>query len=174
MAKNKKKIPIKRVNKFFDDVDFNLEIGMGREYLEGDLNFSVVLYRIDRDKTFTDDVYAEASVEEMRYHTPVELSVLLNIEASEPGTYNPNGSLRFEEYGKLSFHVYVEHLEELEVDITYGDYIAYNDRENNIKYFTVVDDGKIYADNEKTILGYKGFYRTIKCVPADPDEFQAI
>ena len=67
MAKNKKKIPIKRVNKFFDDVDFNLEIGMGREYLEGDLNFSVVLYRIDRDKTFTDDVYAEASVEEMFY-----------------------------------------------------------------------------------------------------------
>ena len=174
MAKNKKKIPINRVDKFFSDEDFNMEIEMGREYLEGDLNFTVVLYRVDRDKSLTDDIYAEASAEEVRYHTPVEISVLLNLEASEAKTYNPNGTMRFEDYGKLSLHIYVEQLQELEVDISYGDYIAYNDNEENIKYFTVVNDGKIYSDNEKTILGYKGFYRTILCVPADPDEFEAI
>ena len=119
MAKNKKKIPINRVDKFYSEEDFDMEIQMGREYLEGDLNFTVVLYRVDRDKTWTDDIYGEASAEEVRYHTPVEIKVLLNLEASEPKTYNPNGTMRFEEYGKLSLNVYVEQLQVLEVDISY-------------------------------------------------------
>ena len=31
--------------------DYSLEIDMGKEWLEGDMNFTVVLYRIDRYKT---------------------------------------------------------------------------------------------------------------------------
>jgi hypothetical protein len=57
------------------------------------------------------------------------------------------------------------------VDISYGDYLAYPENEFTIKYFTVVNDGKIYSDNAHTILGYKGFYRTIVSVPALSNEF---
>ena len=37
-----KKIPIKRLNKFFSKEDFNLNIDMGKEYVDGDLNFTLV------------------------------------------------------------------------------------------------------------------------------------
>lgn len=46
-----KKTPITRINKFFSEEDFNLEISMGREAIEGDGNFTVILYRVDRNTT---------------------------------------------------------------------------------------------------------------------------
>ena len=54
-----KLIPITRLGKFFGAEDFDLDVEMGREWLEGDMNFTVILYRVDRYKTKTDDVYGE-------------------------------------------------------------------------------------------------------------------
>jgi hypothetical protein len=54
------RVPIRRLEKFFGDQDFDLEVQMGREWLEGDLSFTLVLYKIDRKKTDQDDVYGES------------------------------------------------------------------------------------------------------------------
>ena len=88
--------------------------------------------------------------------------------------YNPDGSMRYLEHGNLTLGVYQDHLNELEVDINYGDYIGYAETEDKIKYYTVTNNGIIHSDNAHTIVGYKGFYRTITCVPTDLDEFQGI
>jgi hypothetical protein len=53
----KNKVPITRLTKFFDAEDFDLEIDFGREYVEGDLNMTIVLYSVDIEKTDSDDVY---------------------------------------------------------------------------------------------------------------------
>jgi len=45
-----RKIPITRLEKFFGSEDFGLEQNMGREWLEGDMHFTVVLYKVDRQK----------------------------------------------------------------------------------------------------------------------------
>ena len=58
---NKKIVPINRVNKFFSEEDFNLEISMSRECFEGDNNMSVILYRVNREMTESDNIYGEAS-----------------------------------------------------------------------------------------------------------------
>ena len=49
------KVPITRLNKFFDDQDFGLEVDFGREYMEGDLHMTVVLFSIDIEETDTDE-----------------------------------------------------------------------------------------------------------------------
>lgn len=169
MAQNKNKVPITRVNKFFSADDFGLEIDMGREYLEGDLNMSVILYRIDRQATNVDSLYGEVNSSELRFLPPVELVGLVKLELPENKAYS-KGNMRILEHGKLTFSIYQEQLDELEVDVSYGDYIAYPENEFTIKYFTIVNDGKIISDNAHTILGYKGFYRTITCVPALSNE----
>ncbi len=79
--------------------------------------------------------------------------------------------MRYLERGNITLGVYQDTLDELGVDITYGDYIGYPETETKIKYFTVSNDGRVNADNAHTIVGYKGFYRTITCVPTDLDEF---
>jgi len=164
-----KKIPITRLSKFYDKTDFNLENEMAREFIEGDLNFTVVLFEVDRITSVTDDIYAEASSNELKFHPPKELKVRLILDESTNESY-AEGHLRYEDYGDLTFTIFVDQLNELNVDIKYGDYIGYPDKEDNIKYFTVYDDGKIYSDNSHTRLGYEGYYRTIKCKTADFDE----
>ena len=51
-----KLVPITRLGKFFGSEDYSLDIDMGIEWLGGDMNFTVVLYRIDRKRTKTDDI----------------------------------------------------------------------------------------------------------------------
>ena len=62
-----KRLPITRLNKFFSEEDFNLNIQMGQEYLHGDINMKLVLYRVDRDNTDTDAVYAEVGKDQIKF-----------------------------------------------------------------------------------------------------------
>lgn len=166
----KKKFPINRMGKFYDEIDFGLENEMAREYLEGDLNIVVVLFQVDRTETLVDDVYAEAKASEIKFKPPKELRIKLVLSESENKSY-AEGMNRYLDYGQLTFHIFQEQLTELNAEITYGDYIGFADKEDNIKYFTVVNDGKIFSDNAHTRFGYKGYYRTITCATADADEF---
>jgi hypothetical protein len=169
-----KRTPINRVNKFFSFEDFELEQSMGREAIEADGNFTIVLYRVDRDATVGDATYGEAGMDEIKFFPPVELKVIPTIAEPENKTYNEgSGSLRYEESGKLTFGLYQQQLDELAVDISYGDYIGYPVSETEIFYFTVVNDGKINFDNKHTIMGYKGTFRSVECIQTDFNEFRA-
>ena len=57
----KTRIPNTRLNRFYDEEDFQLELDMATELIEGDMNFTVVLFRIDRVNTQVDDVYWESN-----------------------------------------------------------------------------------------------------------------
>jgi len=164
-----KRFPISRMGKFYDEMDFSLENEMAREWFEGDLNMTVVLFEVEKYESMVDDIYGESSSSQLKFKTPKELKVRVMIEEANKGSYS-DGYNRFEEYGDLIFEVFVDQLKDLGAEIHYGDYIGYVDNEDNIKYFTVYDDGVIYSDNEHTRLGYKGYYRTVKCKVADFDE----
>lgn len=169
-----KKVPIERINKFFSQDDFDLEIDFGREWLEGDINIKVILYQVDRKETTIDDIYGEAAKEDIMFKPPVEIPVSFNMSAPANKSYNSDGSMRYLEYGTITLGVYQAQLTELGVDINDGDYIGYPENETNIKFFTVTNNGKIFSDNSHTIGGYKGLYRTITCVPTDLDEFNGM
>lgn len=167
------KLPITRLSKFFSEEDFNLQIQIGQEYLSGDLNMRLVLYRVDRQKTEKDDVYGEVGQDEIKYFPPVEFNALVKIEAPKNATYK-NGLLRYLEPGNLILSVYIKQLEDLGVDIKYGDYIGYPETEDKIRYYTVTNDGKVTTDNQHNLFGYKPYYRTITCVFTQENEFRGI
>jgi len=167
-------VPITRINKFFSEEDFGLEISMGREALEGDGNFTIILYRVDRESSASDNLYGEAPKDGIKYFSPVELKVVPILDESENKTYNGNGSLRYLQDGQFTFGIYDSQLSELDVQISYGDYIGYPVTETEIRYFSVVNDGVKNYDNKHTIMGYKGAFRTIKCAPIDANEFRGV
>ncbi len=171
---NKKITPITRINKFFSEEDFGLEISMGREALEGDGNFTVILYRVDRENSASDNLYGEAPKDGIKYFSPVELKVVPILDEAENKAYNGNGSLRYLQDGQFTFGIYDSQLSELDVQISYGDYIGYPVTETEIRYFSVVNDGVKNYDNKHTIMGYKGAFRTIKCAPIDSNEFRGV
>ena len=43
-------VPITRLGKFFGQEDFDLDVNMGREWLDGDMNFTIVVYRVNKQK----------------------------------------------------------------------------------------------------------------------------
>ena len=117
------KLPITRLTKFFSKDDFDLHMRVGQEYLHGDINMKVVLYRVDREKTETDDVYAEVGKDQVKFFPPVELNGIVRIEEPKNATYK-NGIDRYLEPGNMIFSVYINHLEELKVDIGEGNFVT--------------------------------------------------
>jgi hypothetical protein len=83
-----KKFPISRLHRFYDEVDFGLENEMAREFVEGDLNFTVVLFKVDRIKSQTDDVYGESDTNEILFHPPKEIKVRPLLEGSTSEAYS--------------------------------------------------------------------------------------
>ena len=73
------RMPITRIGKFFGAEDYNLDLSIGEEWLYGDMNFIVVLYRVDRMKTKTDDVYGEVLKDGIKFLPPIELKGYVQI-----------------------------------------------------------------------------------------------
>lgn len=133
----------------------------------------LVLFRVDSIKTEIDDVYAEVGVDQIKFLPPVEFNGLVKINEPDNKTYKA-GMMRYNEPGNLTVSVYINHLTELGIDIKYGDYIGYPESEEKLRYYTVVNDGKVTSDNKHNHFGFKPYYRTILCVPTQQNEFRGV
>lgn len=167
------KVPITRIGKFFGDEDFNLDISIGEEWLYGDMNFTLVLYRIDKAKTKTDDVYGETLKDGVKFLPPVEFKGYVQIMAPENRNLG-NSKINQIEPGNLKVSVYQKHLDELGIDINFGDYIGYYETENRVRYYTVNNDGRIISDNKHNYAGTRPYFRTIMASAVIDNEFRGL
>ncbi len=166
-------VPISRLGKFFGGEDYALDIEMGSEWLIGDMNFTVILYRVDRNKTKTDDVYGEVLEDGIQFLAPIELKGLVQVMAPTE-KYLGNSKIAQKEPGNMKFSIYQKTLDELQVEIFLGDYIGYYETESRVRYYVVSDDGYVKSDNRHTYGGYKPFYRTIIATYVSENEFKGI
>ena len=167
------RVPITSIGKFFGVEDYDLDISMGEEWLHGDMNFTLVLYRVNREQTKTDDVYGETLSDGIKFLPPVEFKAFVQVMAPE----NKNlGSSKIEqiEPGNIRISVYQKQLDELDIEINFGDYIGYYETENRVRYYTVNNDGRVVSDNKHTYAGYKPFYRTIIASYVTDNEFRGL
>lgn len=165
--------PNSKSNKFFDEEEFLLEVEMAREWFEGDNNLEIILYKVDKNSMPVDDLYNEVRIDQVRYLDPITISVYPSFDESTNKAYSQtNGSLKYKEDGDFSFIVYEEALKELRTDILYGDFIGYRVNESTIRYFEVIDDDKTNFGNNRTLVGYRSYYRIIKCKPITNDKFR--
>jgi hypothetical protein len=74
----------------------------------------------------------------------------------------------------MSFSVYQKYLDDLQVDIAFGDYLGYYETESKVRYYSVANDGRVVSDNKHTYGGYKPFYRTITATPVTQNEFRGL
>lgn len=167
------KVPITRIGRFFGSEDYNLEIEMGSEWLSGDMNFTLVVYRVDKTKTKTDDVYGEALTDGIKFKPPVEVNAYVQILAPENKNLGTS-KINQMEPGNLRFSVYQKQLEDLSIEINYGDYIGYYESETKVRYYVVNNDGRVNSDNKHTYGGYRPFYKTYIASPVSSDEFRGL
>lgn len=168
-----RQVPITRLGKFFGGEDFELDVNIGREWLEGDMNFQVILYKVDRTKTVNDDVYGEAVKDGIQFLPPVSVNVYLKIEEATE-QFLGNSKIIQNEPGLLKFSVYRKELEDLQVTIELGDYIGYWITESEVRFYSIVDAGIPDFDNKHTYGGYKRFYFSYTATPVSDNEFRGL
>lgn len=168
-----KLVPITRLGKFFGGEDFDLDISMGREWLGGDMNFTIVLYKVDRTKTVQDAVYGEVLQDGIQFLPPVSINAYVKIEEAAE-QFLGNSKIIQNEPGLLKFSVYKQELADLEVEIELGDYIGYWITETQARYYSVIDAGIPDYDNKHTYGGYKSFYYSYTATPVSENEFRGI
>lgn len=170
--RNKRKNPINRNNLFFSEEDFQFETNMGKDYIEQDINQTIILYQVDLEKTKINNTYKEAKKDEIFFKPPIEVNVIYRLDESELLSYDKRTIKGYYlKTGKFQFSVYEKTLDELNCDIKRGDYIGLQVTPDHIEYFTVVNDGRKNYDNKHTLFGYKPYYRTIMCASIDQNEF---
>lgn len=169
----KRKVPIKRNTKFFSGEDFNLEMEFASEYMEQDANQTIILYQVDLANTKVNDVYKEATRENIRFKTPVELTCIYEIQDAEMKPYDNKVTKGvYAKPGRLVFSVLLKELEEMDCDISRGDYIGVQITPEQRIYFVVNDDGRVQSfANKNTLYGTRPYYRTFNANYVDINEF---
>jgi hypothetical protein len=137
------------------------------------MNFTLVLYRVDRLKTKTDDVYGETISDGIKFLPPVEFKGYVQIMVPENKNLG-NTKLNQFEPGNMKLSVYQKHLDELGIDISFGDYIGYYETENRVRYYTVNNDGRVVSDNKHNYAGTRPYYRTIMASAVVDNEFRGL
>lgn len=162
-----------RLNRFYDEKTMNFDLEIAQDLLENDSNIRLVLYRVDHTYTQIDDVYGESRYGEILYQAPIELVVIPTLLPTITQTYNKNnGSLRAESFGNLEFTVLERELTKKSADITYGDIIGYA-VDGNLVYFSVSNPNYLTSSSQ-ILYGKKTFYRRVKCVVIDKNDFNGI
>lgn len=172
MGNPKLQLPNKN-NLFYSEKDFDYETDLVERYIEEDLNQSVVVYEVDRTKTNINSIYKEATKGNIRYKAPRELPCMYKIEDSEIKSFdNKSATGVYVQDGNLVIYCLVRTMEKYRVSIKRGDYIGVQIDTNRMKYYTVVNDGKVNSSNTHMIGGYKPAWRTIECtLVSDISEF---
>ena len=163
---------VKGLKTFFTNKEATLFTNAGRELVEGILQTSFLLFRIDYSKTKTHALYSESKVK--NYFPPIEIFGRLNVEVQDP-SFHSKGGLVKKGFGLLTAHIYIEQLRELELverengniivtKIKMGDYINYKGQ-----YYEIVDDGYSQISNKHSWGGDRRFYITIKGKQIDDD-----
>ena len=166
---------ITRNDLFYSEKDYLFDQSIGESYLKTDINQTILLFKVDRNKTVVDDLYGETSSDGVVYKEPVELNVSYLIEQVKNVSHDKKQNiLNYQQIGNLTFHVYLKTLKETDIDVDYGDYVGIQLTPEKMEYFEVTNDGRLNFDNKHTIFGYKPLYRTITCVPVDKSVFKGV
>lgn len=167
-----RRVPVKRNGLFYDREQYRFDLEMAREYVEGDMGQTVVLYQVDLTKTNQDDMYGESKSDSIIYFPPVEIPCVYEIEPAELRAYDKQKNFgTYQKMGKLKFGVFEQTLVDFNVDIKVGDFVGVQVSETVMTYFQVENDGRNNFSNDKLQFGTVPLYRSITASWVDPATF---
>lgn len=172
MKKKKQIIDIEqqRYGLFMTENSFDLDVMYGRNFLQTDNTQEIILHKINIIETKSHSLYGQTKTRDKKFMPPVRISVMVNVEASAQQNYGDNlGGIVRDDTGNLSFGVYLKELEEKQIDIDRGDIIEYNMSGQKNRYYEVENANNVTDETNKTIGGFKPYWKKITAVPVKED-----
>lgn len=173
MKKKKQHIDLEneRYGLFMTEESFKLDVMYGRNYFETDNHQEFILHRINTIESKSHDLYGQSKAKDKVFLPPVKLIGSVNVDNAEQSYYGGenSGGITREDTGKLKIGIYLDELEEKQVEINRGDIVAYNFSGEHTRYYEVEYAENIVDKSERTIGGFKPYWKAITAVPVKED-----
>ncbi len=159
-----------RYGLFMSQNSFDLDIMYGRNFLKSDNAQEVIIHKINITETKVHNLYGQAKTKDKKFMPPVRLSVMVNVEEGKQEYYGGGtGGISRDDSGNISFGVYLKELEEKKIEIDRGDIIEYNMSGLKNRYYEVESANNVTDTTNKTIGGFKTYWKKIVGVPVKED-----
>lgn len=168
--------PKQFANKFVSHFDQENFLQYGLEYVETYLAMSFWLIKPDMERTTVDDVYGVVDKETLHFKDPIEIKGIIDFEKPSLEAYvREQGLAHYNEFGNINISIHRRTLENLGVQLDFGDYIAYQIFTDMYLFFQVANDEKAQFENSTTFAGGMPYYVSITGVPvANQKELQEL
>jgi len=163
----------KRYGLFMNERSFDLEIMYGRKYLENDVHFVIKLHRINLIKTKSHKLYGQSKPADKSFFPPVDINVMVNVDDGDQSFYGDGqGGIARDDSGNLRFGVYLSELKEKNTEINRGDIVEFNMSGEKNRFYEVEYANNVTDTTDKTIAGFKPYWRQVIAVPVRSDVVQ--
>lgn len=147
---------------WFQDAEETLFNNLGRELVETLITQHFTLYRIDVAETES-NFYGESKTK--RYRTPVDVKA--RIQIADTDVYSEGGVRRMSK-GDMQTWVYLQHMSELGIEISTGDFIGYAG-----KFYEVYDPGYNKDSLDRKFAADREYFREILAKVVSEDIFKS-
>jgi hypothetical protein len=173
MGKKKEKhidLENQRYGLFMDDGSFDLDVMYGEHYLDVDVNYFVLIHKVNIIETKSHDLYGQTKARDKKYLPPVKINVMINI-AEKDGEYyaGGEGGISRDDTGELRISVYLNELERVKLEIDRGDIIEFNQSGERARYYEVDSAQNVVDSTQQTIAGFKPYWKQIVGIPVKED-----
>lgn len=159
-----------RYGLFMSENSFNLEIMYGRNYLKNDVVHEIKVHRINVIESKTHKLYGQAKSKDKKFMIPVKITAMVGVEDSEQKFYGEGeGGIARDDTGILNFGVYLQELEEKNIEVNRGDIVEYNMSGENPRFYEVEKANNVTDTTSQTIAGFKPYWKLIVGVPVKED-----
>ena len=159
-----------RYGLFMDNESFDLDIMYGEHYLDVDVNFFVIIHKINIIESQAHDLYGQAKAKDKKYLPGVKINVMINVGENENKYYAAGeGGISRDDTGSLRLGIYLNELERNKLEIDRGDIVEFNQSGERPRYYEVESANNVVDSTEQTIAGFKSYWKEILAVPVKED-----
>lgn len=172
MAKKKKHIDLEnqRYGLFMDEDSFNLDVMYGEHYLETDVNYFILIHKVNIIESKSHDLYGQAKSKDKKYLPPVKLNVMINADDNVNQNYGQGeGGIARDDSGQLRVSVYLNELDRKQIEIDRGDIVEWNQSGQRGRYYEVESAQNVNDVTKQTIAGFKSYWKQIIANPIKED-----
>ena len=155
---------------FMNDSSFDLDVEIGRHFLETDVVYQIRFHKINiiESKIEDDDPYGQVKPSDKKFFPPVLINVMVNIDDQKQKFFTEGGIVR-DDTGNIRIGIYLKELEEKNAVIDRGDIIEYNLSGERPRFYEVENAQNVVDTTKKTIAGFKPYWKEITAVPVKAD-----
>lgn len=170
MGKKNIDLENQRFGMFMNDESFDLDIMYGEHYLETDVNYFILIYKVNIITSKVHELYGQAKSKDKEYLPPVKLNALVDVGDNENEYYGENNSgIVREDTGEIRVRVYLNELKRNKIEIDRGDIMEWNQSGENARYYEVQSAQNVVDSTSQTIAGFKPYWKQVVGIPVKED-----